>query len=169
MKPLSMFISFTKPQLFIFVILTCSLPALAQVDPIDKNGLAIGGYDLVAYFKSSKAIKGDPEIVSELNGTRYYFSSQENKTEFDSSPKQYLPQYDGYCALAVGTTGKKISIDPKTFKVTDGKLYLFFNGKSFSGTTFNSLEPWLKEEERLIPKCDQMWPKVKERKYKHEN
>jgi YHS domain-containing protein len=151
------------------LLLLCYSTAIAQVDPVDKNGLAIGGYDLVAYFTSSKAVKGNPEIVSELNGARYYFASQENKNEFDRSPKQYLPQYEGYCALAVGTTGKKISIDPKTFKVTDGKLYLFFNGKSFSGTTFNSLEPWLKDEGKLISKCDQMWPKVKERKYKHEN
>jgi YHS domain-containing protein len=140
-----------------------------QVDPVDKQGLAIGGYDLISYFKINKAIKGNPQINASFKGATYYFISEENRNEFQSDPEKYLPQYEGYCALAVGTTGKKISINPETFKVTDGKLYLFFNGKSFSGTTFNSVDPWIKNESTLIKKADDMWPTVKTKKYKYEN
>jgi YHS domain-containing protein len=153
-------------RISIFLMFLTTTMATAQVDPINKDGVAIGGYDVVAYFKNGKAVKGDPDIRVEFNGANYYFSSEENGREFLSSPDMYLPQYDGYCALAVGTTGKKISIDPKTFKITNGKLYLFFNGKSFSGTTFNSLEPWIKDEPNLLKKADDMWPVVKQRKYK---
>jgi YHS domain-containing protein len=150
----------------IFLMFVTTTLAMAQVDPINRDGVAIGGYDVVAYFKNGKAVKGDPAIHAEVNGANYYFSSEENEREFLSNPDMYLPQYDGYCALAVGTTGKKISIDPKTFKITNGKLYLFFNGKSFSGTKFNSLEPWIKDEPNLLKKADDMWPVVKQRKYK---
>jgi YHS domain-containing protein len=145
------------------------IQSMAQVDPIDRNGLAVGGYDLVSYFKLPKPVKGNPDITTELGGVKYYFSTQENKKSFDANPSEYLPQYEGYCALAVGTTGKKISIDPETFKITNGKLYLFFHGKSFSGTVFNSIDPWIKDESNLIRKSNEMWPKVKQRKYKYEN
>jgi hypothetical protein len=146
--------------------MTLAFISSAQVDPVDKDGLAIGGYDVVAYFESNKAVKGHDDLAAVFNNARYYFSSEKNLALFQSAPEKYLPQYEGYCALAVGTTGKKISINPEYFKVTDGKLYLFFNGRSFSGTTFNSLEPWLKDESMLIKKADEMWPTVKQRKYK---
>jgi YHS domain-containing protein len=148
---------------FLFILISFS--GFAQVDPIDKNGLAIGGYDLVSYFKSGKARKGHADIAYTNNNVTYYFSSEENRTEFVKSPENYLPQYEGYCALAIGTTKKKISIDPETFKVTDGKLYLFFHGKSFSGTKFNSLDPWIKDETNLIKKSNENWPVVKQKKY----
>jgi YHS domain-containing protein len=153
-------------RISIFLMFITTTMATAQVDPINKDGVAIGGYDVVAYFKNGKAVKGDPDVHVEFNGANYYFSSEENERQFRSNPGLYVPQYDGYCALAVGTTGKKISIDPKTFKITNGKLYLFFNGKSFSGTMFNSLEPWIKDEPNLLKKADDMWPAVKQRKYK---
>ena len=153
-----------------FVLLFLSVqPSKSQVDPVDKTGLAIGGYDLVSYFTSIKPLKGSPDFTSEINGARYLFSSKENKAKFDANPQMYMPQYEGYCALAIGTTMKKISIDPETYKITDGKLYLFFNGRSFSGTVFNSLEPWLEDEERLISRSDKNWPMVKPKKYKHKD
>jgi hypothetical protein len=152
------------------ILLTLLFPAaFAQIDPINKEGVAVGGYDVVEYFKSNSAVKGRQDISLEWSKVRYWFSSEANKELFQSNPANYLPQYDGYCALAVGTTGRKISIDPKTFRIANGKLYLFFNGKSFSGTTFNSLEPWIKDEQKLIRKADEMWPTVKTKKYKGES
>jgi YHS domain-containing protein len=159
-------------SLFLLILVTSTLltsqTVSAQVDPVDKNGLAIGGYDLVSYFISIKPVKGYSEFASEHNGAKYLFSTADNKKKFNENPDMYLPQYDGYCALAIGTTAKKISIDPETYRITDGKLYLFFNGKSFSGTVFNSLTPWVKDEENLITKSNKNWPTVKQKKYKHE-
>lgn len=151
-----------KYLVFIFFVL--SLNTFAQVDPVDKNGIAIGGYDPVAYFESGKAVKGAESLASKLGMTTYYFSSEENKKLFEANPIKYTPQYDGYCALAV-SYGKKISIDPETFKVKDDKLYLFYNGKSSNGKV-NSLDTWNKNEERLLKKSNTNWPEVKKLKYK---
>lgn len=139
----------------------------AQVNPVDK-GIAIGGYDVVAYFESAKAVKANPQITTEVNGITYCFSSAENQKMFSTNPEKYLPQYDGYCALAVGY-GKKISIDPQTFKIVDGKLYLFYNGATKSRSKINSLETWNKNEKNLLKKADAIWPDVKKTKYKSED
>jgi YHS domain-containing protein len=151
-------------SLFCLVLLSYS-QVVAQVDPVDKNGVAIGGYDVVAYFESGKAIRGDQQIAKkEVNGLTYLFASTENQKLFEANAQKYLPQYDGYCALGV-SYGKKISIDPHTFKLIDGKLYLFFNGNT-SNTKVNSLEAWNKNELRLLKKADTLWPDVKKKKYK---
>jgi YHS domain-containing protein len=137
-------------HLFYIVILFFSIKVSAQVDPIDKNGIALGGYDVVSYFDSGKAVKGSKQNTAALNGASYFFSTNENQKTFEAQPLKYLPAYEGYCALAV-SYGKKISIDPQTFKITDGKLYLFYNGNS-GGKKVNSLDTWNKNEQRLLKK-----------------
>ena len=139
--------------------------AKAQVDPIGKDRVAVGGYDVVAYFDPGKATKGNTQITSNYKGAIYYFATEESKKTFVKSPEKYLPQYDGYCALAVGAQNKKVSINPETFKITDGRLYLFYNAShALSGNTFNSLEPWIKNEAELIRKSDANWPTLKQKK-----
>ena len=154
-------------HLFLTSLLLTTLSALGQVDPIDKNGLAIGGYDAVSYFETNKAVKGSNQISVVWNGSTYYFVSTENKNIFEANPEKFLPQYEGYCALAV-SYGKKISIDPETFKISDGKLYLFFHGES-GGRKINSIETWNRNESRLLKKADQLWPDVKKKEYKPES
>jgi len=141
-----------------------STPLFAQVDPVDVNALGVGGYDLVAYFKQNKAVKGSEQFLANHEGIKYYFSSAENKKTFEANPTIYLPQFEGYCALAV-SYGKKISVDPETFKVSDNKLYLFYHGKTSKGKV-NSLDTWNKNEDRLLKKAVELWPKVKNTKYK---
>ncbi|PZR39091.1 MAG: YHS domain protein [Azospira oryzae] len=150
--------------LFSFLLLiTTSLSA--QVEPVGKDKVAIGGYDVVAYFNTGKATKGNASISSTNNGILYYFASAENKDAFVKNPDAYLPQYDGYCALAVGAQNKKVSINPEAFKITDGKLYLFFNGElPLSRKKFNSIEPWNRDEDALIKKADANWPALKAKK-----
>src|SRR3954451_10330679 len=89
------------------------------------NGVAIQGYDAVAYMKQGKAVKGKKEFSVNQDGVDYYFSSEANKDEFKKSPAKYEPEYGGWCAYAMGSKGEKVSIDPATFKIVDGKLYLF--------------------------------------------
>ncbi len=137
----------------------------SQIDPVDKNGLAIAGYDVVAYFKSGKPTKGVSSYSAVHKRVTYQFTTAENKATFLKTPEQFLPQYDGYCAYAVGKQSKKVSIDPETFKITDGKLYLFYNGTTgFSGNKFNSLDPWMADEQGLIKKSDLNWTKIKDLK-----
>lgn len=135
-----------------------------QIDPVSRSGVAIDGYDVVAYFKNGKAVKGDPQFSAVFNQVTYHFSSEANKLAFEEAPAAYLPQFDGYCALAV-SYGKKISVDPQTFKVSDNKLYLFYNGNTSKGKV-NSLETWNKNEDRLLKKALSLWPDVKKTNYK---
>jgi YHS domain-containing protein len=152
-------------NVILFLFALSSLQLLAQVEPVGKDKVAIGGYDVVAYFIPGKATKGNPEIKSVYKDVAYYFSTQANKDAFTTNPEKYLPQYDGWCALAVGQQKKKVNINPETFKVTDGKLYLFYNSAhKLSGTRFNSLEPWVKDEPNLIKKSDENWPVVNAKK-----
>lgn len=143
------------------ILLIVTTQLFAQVEPVSKDKVAIGGYDLVAYFIPGKATKGNPEIMSVHKGISYYFSSSSNRDAFALNPEKYLPQYDGWCALAIGQQKKKVNINPETFKVTDGKLYLFYNSShKLSGTKFNSLEPWVKDENNLILKANANWPAI---------
>ncbi|MEZ4805329.1 MAG: YHS domain-containing (seleno)protein [Bacteroidia bacterium] len=92
-----------------------------------SNNLAIKGYDPVAYFTSNKAILGDKKYAVKANGILYYCSSASNMKLFLQNYNKYEPQFGGWCAYAMGNSGEKVSIDPKTFKLINGKLYLFYN------------------------------------------
>lgn len=117
--------------------------------------VAIQGYDPVAYFATGKAVKGSNKFGVSHQGVTYYFSSEANKEEFKKNPAKYEPQYGGWCAYAMGAKGEKVSIDPKTFKITNGKLYLFYN-KLFN----NTLTDWNKDESNLQHKADANWQKI---------
>ncbi|MDB4170718.1 YHS domain protein [Polaribacter sp.] len=120
-----------------------------------KNGVAISGYDPVAYFTEKKSLKGKKNISTTYMGVVYQFYSHANKQLFIKTPSQYEPQYGGYCAYAIGLKDEKVKINPKTFEIRDGKLYLFYNSW---GT--NTLELWIKEgAQELQKKADINWKK----------
>lgn len=116
-----------------------------------EKGIAIQGYDPVAYF-SNKALKGDKKYTANYMGVIYYFSSETNKNNFLKNPSKYEPQYGGWCAFAMGDYGKKVEIDPQTFKIIDGSLYLFYNAY-FN----NTLKSWNKDEKSLKANANKNW------------
>jgi len=120
-----------------------------------EDGIAIGGYDPVSYFKGNEPLKGKKEFSVYHQGVIYFFSSSQNKEMFKSNPSLYEPQYGGWCAYAMGHDGTKVAIDPETFKILDGKLYLFYN-KFFN----NTLKSWNKNERDLKTKADANWSKI---------
>lgn len=122
---------------------------------IDKSALAIGGYDPVAYFISNKAIEGKKDLSFSSEGITYRFSTIKNKELFMANPSKYEPQYGGWCAYAMGAKGEKVSVDPETFKIVDGKLFLFYN-HFFN----NTLKDWNKDEPNLKMNADQSWKKL---------
>lgn len=119
-----------------------------------EKGLAIQGYDPVSYF-NGKPAKGSREFAVNHQGSTYYFVSASNADAFKKNPAKYEPQYGGWCAYAMGAKGEKVSVDPKTYKITDGKLYLFYN-KFFN----NTLEDWNEDEAKLKTKADANWIKI---------
>lgn len=120
-----------------------------------EDGVAIQGYDPVAYFSSKKAVKGKKEFQHKQEEVIYYFASSANLEAFKKSPAAYEPQYGGWCAYAMGETGEKVEIDPETFKILDGKLYLFYNAY-FN----NTLPKWNKDEVSLKSKADKNWKSI---------
>ena len=121
-----------------------------------ENGYIADGYDVVAYF-SDQTIAGKVTYSTSYNGARYKFINKENLAKFKSKPSEYVPQYGGWCAYAMGTKGKKVRIDAENFEIRDGKLYLFYN--SWGN---NKLESWLKENPTSLKKeAATNWKKIK--------
>jgi YHS domain-containing protein len=119
-----------------------------------KKKVAIGGYDPVSYFDNDPQA-GESTHSTIKDGVKYLFISAANKSKFDKSPKNYMPQYGGWCAYAMGANGDKVKIDPETYKIVAGKLYLFYN---FYFT--NTLDSWNEEESTLKEKADHNWEKI---------
>jgi YHS domain-containing protein len=118
-----------------------------------KKNVAIEGYDPVSYF-DGKPTEGNSKFTASFKGVLYFFTSAANANKFKASPEKFEPAYGGWCAYAMGENGEKIKIDPETYKIIDGKLYLFYN---FWGN--NTLKEWNKNEKALKPKADQNWKK----------
>ncbi len=143
------------------IIILLILPHTAQARPIDvltdHDAIAVGGYDVVAYFTENRAVAGNSEhSVAYKNEATYYFSSQANKQAFQQSPERYLPEYGGFCAFAMAS-GDKAKTDPEAWTILDGKLYLNYN-KSVR-------ERWLKDPSGFIRSADHHWPTVKDEPY----
>lgn len=121
-----------------------------------KDGYMAEGYDVVAYF-SNKALEGKKIYSTTYDGAKYKFSSQTNLTLFKENPAKYSPQYGGWCAYAIGAKKDKVSINPETFEIRNGKLYLFYNA-----WFMNTLKYWLEEgAEALRTKADTNWEQIK--------
>jgi len=97
-----------------------------QFSPIQTNseGIAINGFDPVAYFDQDKAVKGSSEFYCEYSNTIWHFSSAENRDKFLSNPEKFVPQYGGYCAHSL-TSNKIVYSSPESFVIRDDKLYLY--------------------------------------------
>ena len=92
----------------------------------EKDGVALRGYDVVAYFSDQKPVKGVIEHQANYQGSTFYFVSKTNREAFIADPAKYVPQYGGFCAFGV-TGGYKAATDPAAFSIVDGKLYLNYN------------------------------------------
>src|ERR1041384_7863423 len=100
----------------------------AGVEPVFKSteGLALKGYDAVAYFTEGKPVEGRSEFAAEWKGAQWHFASARNRATFLGEPDKYAPQYGGYCSWAVGH-GYTAKGDPDAWKIVDGKLYLNYS------------------------------------------
>ncbi|MEO5975599.1 MAG: YHS domain-containing (seleno)protein [Chryseolinea sp.] len=119
-----------------------------------KKSVAIEGFDPVSYF-DGKPVQGKSDIRTTYKDVIYQFNSQANLGKFKASPDKYEPAYGGWCAFAMGDSGEKVKIDPETFKIIGGKVYLFYN---FWGN--NTLDDWNKNEKALKEAADLNWKKI---------
>jgi YHS domain-containing protein len=119
-----------------------------------EDKLAMEGYDPVSYFQNGP-VKGSSSRKFEYKGVVYQFTSADNLALFKANPEKYEPAYGGWCAYAMGDSGEKVKVDPETYKIVDGKVYLFYN---FWGN--NTLKSWNKNEASLKSRGDQNWSKL---------
>lgn len=139
-------------QLFICcVVLSLFSNKTASQINAEKN-IALYGYDVVSYFENSPA-KGDFAYSTTYNGTRFLFRNTANKNAFENEPEKYLPQYGGYCAYAMAVNGTLVAVNPESYELRAGKLYLFYK------TLFsNTLARWQKADTaKLILKANMNW------------
>lgn len=117
----------------------------------DSKGVALGGYDAVAYFTENKPRSGKLEFTADYNGAKWQFATVENRDAFSKEPAKYAPQYGGYCAWAV-SQGYTADVDPQTGKVVDGKLYLNYNP--------DVAKKWNENVPKYIADGDNNWNKL---------
>lgn len=132
------------------VVLTGATRA-AAIDPVWSNwrGLAVAGYDPVAYFTDGKAVEGSSEFTTKWQGATWRFASAAHRDQFVADPGKYAPQYGGYCAWAV-SQDKTAGIDPEAWKIVDGKLYLNYDEEIQA--------MWEKDVPGNVRKADANWP-----------
>jgi YHS domain-containing protein len=141
-------------KFFLVVLLISAVPAMAQTKKllnVDEKGIAIKGYDPVAFFTQNKPVKGKPEFESRYNGARYLFASAEDKAMFDANPAKYEPQFGGFCAYGV-SRGHSAPIKVEAFQIVNGRLLMQYD--------LSVLKDFQKDTDGNLKKADKNWPGV---------
>lgn len=129
-----------------------SIGGKLKADPIfQSDGVAIHGYDPVAYFLNKKPVKGSKDLEYSWMGAAWRFASKENLELFKTNPEKYAPQYGGYCAYGM-SSGYAAPTEPDAWTILDGKLYLNYNTQV--------RQMWNKDIPGFIMKADRNWPQV---------
>jgi YHS domain-containing protein len=148
-------------KIWFSLFLLSSLRSYSQTDIFRNrefnldNGVAISGYDPVSYYTLNKAVKGKKDFSYSYRGIIYRFATITGEQAFQANPAKYEPQYGGWCAYAMGHNGSKVEVDPETFKIINGKLFLFYN-RFFN----NTLKSWNQDELNLHTRADVNWQKI---------
>jgi YHS domain-containing protein len=134
-----------------------SVPMLAFAAGVDVNvdgdGIAIHGYDPVAYFTRDEAVKGSPEYTHEVDGAVYQFANNGSRDAFATDPERYMPQFGGFCAMGT-VMGRKLDTDPQAWRIVDGKLYLNLNK--------DVQTRWLSDILTHIAQAEANWPQLRD-------
>lgn len=150
-----------KKILFSTLLLVAALPLLAQSKKtllnLDKNDVAIQGYDPVAFFTDNKPVKGSDQFVRRYNGAVYYFATKEHRDLFAKEPAKYEPAYGGYCAYGV-SRDKLVEIDVNAFQIVDGRLLLQYS----KGVR----DDFNKDQKGNLAKAEANWPGLVDKKGK---
>lgn len=148
-------LSFMKERITAVLLMLATTFFAQQIPYNTTKGVIAKGYDVVAYFNNN-ATKGHADFVSTFNGVKFQFVNADNLEKFKTNPKKYIPQYGGYCSYAIAKTGEKVAINPETFEIRDGNLYLFYNAWGN-----NTLQRWVKEgPTQLREIADHHWTEI---------
>jgi len=140
-------------------LLCTSIAAAEERGPVNTGyfgNVAILGYDPVAYFTDGRAVRGSPDITKSWLGATWYFASNEHRDTFAAAPMSYAPQYGGFCAGSMSVGRVTDNIDPNSFRIIDGKLYLFGG----SGGLEQDFDP---AAAQILSAVDARWPEMKKK------
>lgn len=150
------------------LLLAVAMPfAIGAASPIDPpatvaahnglvnadDGVAIKGYDPVAYFTEGRPVLGDPAVTAEFDGATWRFATPEHRRAFLAYPSRYEPEYGGFCAYGAAK-GRKTDIDPAAFSIIGGRLYL--------NASLEARMVWRNDLLNAIAAADRNWPQVKD-------
>ncbi len=142
-------------KLFALAALTLtSVFAKDLVNTSGASGIAVGGYDTVAFFTDHQPVNGDPSISAKYQDATYIFASDAHRKLFEANPEKYAPQCGGFCAFGVSVNAL-FPVDISTWQIRDGKLYLNLNPKI--------LKAFNKDIDANITKANQNWPALVEK------
>lgn len=147
-----------KKPLLLLICLLASIAAFAQsktLQNLDKQGVAIQGYDPVAFFTQGKPVKGQAQYESTYNGAKYLFASPEDKATFDASPAKYEPQFGGFCAYAV-SEGHTAPVKVEAFMIVNGRLLMQYD--------LDVKKTFEKDPQGRLARADKNWPGILEKK-----
>jgi hypothetical protein len=123
-----------------------------SVDQSSPHGVAIKGYDPVAYFTENRALKGSNDISYPWNDAIWHFTSAEHRALFAENPERYAPQFGGHCASGL-SKGKVVAADPEEWTIVDGKLYLNYNR--------SARDAWRQNKKKMIEAAEKNWDNIK--------
>lgn len=149
-----------KKLILLLIVTAVALPTYCQSKillNLDKRGVAIQGYDPVAFFTDNKPVKGKPELSSTQGGATFYFATPDHKAMFDKNPAMYEPAFGGYCAYGV-SRDRLVSIDVDAFQIVDGKLLLQYSK--------GIRDDFNKDQKGNLSKADANWPGLVQQKGK---
>lgn len=116
-----------------------------------QGGIAIRGYDPVAYFRDGGPRLGKSEFAVQHGGATWRFATEEHKALFEADPERYLPAYGGFCAYGT-SRGYLVKIEPEAWSIVDGRLYLNYD--------LDVRRTWLGRTKTYIARADGNWPRL---------
>jgi YHS domain-containing protein len=143
----------SKTLLLLVFFLLMSFQACAK-PPISssKDGVAIDGYDAVAYFTLGKPVQGSEKITHSWQGATWRFVNEEHRDKFAAEPEKYAPQYGGYCAYAMSDAG---------FAAGDGERWAIVEDRLYLNNNWLAQKLWEREIPEDIRDADGHWVKIK--------
>ena len=138
--------------MFMFCVSQKAFVQISETEYFHTNGIAIRGYDPVAYFTEGRPLRGSSLWEVTWRGVIWRFSSEENKDLFEENPEMYSPQYGGYCAYAV-SRDYTATTDPDAWSIVEGRLFLNYSP--------HVRRIWNRATEDNIERGDRNWPNLR--------
>lgn len=136
-------------QAFVLLVGLSALAAAKDLQNLGGDGVAIQGYDPVAFFTDSQPVKGSPQFQSDYHGAKYYFASADHKAMFDKAPSQYEPQFGGFCAYGA-SRGKTVPVKIEAWQIVNGRLLMQYD--------LGVKDEFNKDPQGNLRKADHNWP-----------